>query len=386
MADFAPGFVMQEALDAICLCMQLNGTGIDGMDAPAMDERWRTEFDSRQTDPSRQEKRALSDGTAQAIEGMGPFDNAWAAWKCVFDENLYAIVIRGTVGEVSSILDDVLATSVEANAPLPISMPQGSGKQLPLFVVSSQNADTAAVHLGFIWGTAILLYHETLGILRYLLSLPSGSKVLIAGHSQGAAIATLVHAVLLHATTDASGTMPEALKAKSLSFKSYVFAQPRPGNWQFGQDFAQAAGNRGMALCINNSRDWVPQVPLTMDMPDEVAGNPIDPYLSAKHPILKRLADIVEASARDARSAIGEVAQKAADRAMTYLGQNMPAGTYLLDGTPPNSAAPYLNYVQCGRLYSLAGQVAVEESTDPLWQHHCGNYYKLLMAQGAMFK
>ena len=386
MADFAPGFVMQEALDAICLCMQLNGTGINGMDAPAVDERWRSTFDSRRTDPAQQETRTLFDETTQTIEGIGPFDNAWAAWQSVIDESLYAIVIRGTVGSLTSILDDVLATSVRANAPLPISMPQGAGKQLPLFTVSSQNAGTAAVHLGFIWGAAILLYHESLGILRYLLTLPPGSKVLIAGHSQGAAIATLVHAVLLHAATDASGAMPDALKAKSLSFKSYVFAQPKPGNWQFGHDFAQVAGNGGMALCINNSRDWVPQVPLTMDMPDEVTGSPIDPYLSAKHPILKRLTDMVETSARDARRAVGEVAQMAADKAMAYLGQHMPAGTFLLDETPPDNAAPYLNYVQCGRLYSLEGQASPEESSDPLWQHHCGNYYKLLMSQGATFE
>jgi hypothetical protein len=216
--------------------------------------------------------------------------------------------------------------------------------------------------------------------------LPSGSKVLIAGHSQGAAIATLVHAVLLHAATDASGAMPDALRAKSLSFKSYVFAQPKPGNWQFGHDFAQAAGNRGMALCINNNRDWVPQVPLTMDMPDEVTGNPIDPYLSTKHWMVKHMADIIEAGARDARRAIGEVAQVAADKAMAYLGANMPSGGYLQDGPPPSGAAPYLNYVQCGRLYSLEGKADAQEASDALWQHHCGNYYKLLSAQATAFK
>ena len=386
MADFAPGFVAQEADDAICLCMQLNGTGIDGLEPPAVVERWHPEFDSRQTDPAQQEVRTLADGKSQTIEGMGPFDNAWAAWKCVVDENLYAIVIRGTVGSRSSILDDVLATSVRANAPLSILMPQGPGKQLPLFTVSSQNAGAGAVHLGFIWGAAILLYHETRGILRYLLSLPSGSQVLITGHSQGAAIATLVHAVLLHAATDASGAMPDELKAKALSFKSYVFAQPKPGNWQFGHDFAQSAGNRGMALCINNNRDWVPQVPLTMDMPDEVMGNPIDPYLSAKHWLLKRMADAVETGAREIRSSIGEVAERAAHEAPAYLGRHMSSSSYLINQTPLDNAAPYLNYVQCGRLYSLEGEAGPEESSDPLWQHHCGNYYKLLMAHAATFK
>lgn len=72
-------------------------------------------------------------------------------------------------------------------------------------MVSSANAANAAVHMGFIWGTAILVYHNDLGILKYLLGLPAGSKILIAGHSQGAAIATLLHAMLWHASTDARG-------------------------------------------------------------------------------------------------------------------------------------------------------------------------------------
>ena len=383
---FTPGFVLQEAQHAIRLCMQLNGTGIGGMSPPPAGANWNFVFDSRQNEPTMQERLTLQDGSSRAITGMGPFDNAWAAWQDPADKRINALAIRGTVGATSSILDDVLATSVRANAPLAITMPGNVGKQLPLCCVSAGCAETAAVHLGFIWGAAILLHHETKGILRHLLTLPPQSRILITGHSQGAAIATLLHAILLHASTDATGPMPDALKQKQFSYKSYVFAQPKPGNWQFGNDFAQAAGNLGMACCINNSRDWVPQVPLTLDMPDEVTGNPMDPYLSTRHPLLKRLADIVEAGAREARDAVGEVAKLGASRAAAYLGSNMPSGTYLNAGQAPDNTAPYLNYVQCGRLFSLQGQAEREEDADPLWQHHCGNYYRLLNAQGGAFR
>lgn len=381
--SFARGFIMQEAQDAIRLCMQLNGTGITGMDPPSVGSAWNLVSDSRQNDPARQESLTLQDGSSQTITGLGPFDNAWAAWQHPADNRINAIAIRGTVNTPSSILDDVLATSVRANAPLPITMPGNIGKQLPLICVSDNSSDTAAVHLGFVWGAAILLYHEANGILRHLLTLPTESQILITGHSQGAAIATLLHAILLHASTDATGTMPDEIKQKHFTYKSYVFAQPKPGNWQFGNDLAQVAGNLGMVHCINNSRDWVPQVPLTLDMPDEVTGNPIDPYLSAKHPIMKRLVDIAEAGARDARLAVGDVAKLGASKAAAYLGSQMPSGTYLNVGHAQDNTAPYLNYVQCGRLFSLQGNAGSEENSDPLWQHHCGNYYRLLGVQGA---
>jgi len=381
---FTPGFVASEATDAVNLCMQLNGTGLSGRSAPSVAGRWLQQFDSRQTTPARKETRDRSDGTQQVIDGIGPFDNAWAAWKSLQDEQLYAVVIRGTVGASSSILDDVLSTSIRACSGLQVKTPDNLMRRLPLSMVSSANAANAAVHMGFIWGTAILLYHTDLGILRYLLGLPAGSRILIAGHSQGAAIATLLHAMLLHASTDATGPLADALKPKEFQYKSYVFAQPKPGNWQFGHDYAQMAGNRGMGLCLNNSRDWVPQVPLTVDLPDEVTNNPIDPYLANKHPVLMEMANLLGKAAQAGRVAIGDVAQFGADRATDYLGAHIDE-KFLSDGAVDDSA-PYLNYVQCGRLYSLLAEGSPEESKDPLWQHHCGNYAKLLAEQVCSFK
>ncbi|MDE2255782.1 MAG: hypothetical protein KGL42_16165 [Betaproteobacteria bacterium] len=373
-----------EATDAVNLCMQLNGTGLAGQSPPDVSSTWLQQFDSRQTDPSLKESRDRANAPPQVIDGMGPFDNAWAAWKSLQDEQLYAVVIRGTVDAASSILDDVLSTSIRANGALPVKTPDGTMRSLPLSMVSTDNAADAAVHMGFIWGTAILLYHKDLGILKYLLGLPAGSRILIAGHSQGAAIATLLHAMLLHASTDATGPLADALRPKNFQYKSYVFAQPKPGNWQFGHDYAQMTANRGLAICLNNSRDWVPQVPLTVDLPDEVTGNPIDPYLATKHPVLMEMADLLGKAAQAGRVAIGDVAQFAADRAKGYLGAHID-GQFLSDGFVEDTA-PYLNYVQCGRLYSLCAEACPEENIDALWQHHCGNYAELLADQVGSFK
>lgn len=368
---FAPGFVASEATDAVNLCMQLNGTGLTGLDGQPEPPR---EVSSRWTSDSRQ------------TESLGPFNNAWSAWKSVQDSDLYAVVVRGTVGDFGSILDDVLATSVRANSFLPVRAPDGSMNSLPLQLVSSAKAANAAVHLGFTWGAAILLYHRDEGILKYLLGLPTGSKILIAGHSQGAAIATLLHAMLLHASTDGAGPLAKAMKPKDFDFKSYVFAQPKPGNWQFAHDFAQVAGNRGLAHCINNDSDWVPQVPLSLEQPDEVTGNPIGTYLAEKHRAVELLVNEIGHLAQLARSAISDVAECAAVEATDYLGKNIDVAQFLSTETGGNTA-PNLDYVQCGRFYSLCGKATpAKHSDDVLWQHHCGNYAELLADQVDSFK
>ncbi len=384
--DFSPGFLAAEATDAINLCMQLNGTGLTGQDPPKLGGRWANSFDSRRYDPQIQETIELADGTAKTIVGMGPFDNAWGLWQGVVDKGLYAVVIRGTVDNANSILEDALATTVFANGALNAPAPDGGQRHLLLATVSADNAQNAAVHLGFIWGAAILLYHKDLGILNQLGRLPAGSRVLITGHSQGAAIATLLHALLLHASTaDGVGALANVLKPKRFRYKSYVFAQPRPGNWQFGHDFAQVAGNRGFALCLNNSRDWVPQVPLSIDLPDQITGNPIDPYLESRHPLIKQMADIAGAGAHKIRAMVSDIANHRSGTAATYLGAHIDANEFLIAGAAADNGAPYLNYVQCGRLYSLSGKPSPNEASDALWQHHCGNYGSLLKEQSPDF-
>jgi hypothetical protein len=373
---FTPGFNYAEAESMLKLCMQLNGTGLkddSGNDIPPpnVSGDWGLIYNSVEKEPTKKE-RWTRGGAIKEIDGIGPFDNAWGIWK----ENRtsrYAIVIRGTVSEPSSILDDVLATTILANSFLKLQLPNGQKKILPIQTVSEANVENAAVHLGFAWGAATLLYHKTKGILNVLIGLPVESEIYIAGHSQGAAIATLLHSLLQHAGTSSTSSLGSALADKKFSYKSYVFAQPKPGNWQYGHDFAQIAGNFGNALCINNNRDWVPQVPLSFDPPDEVTNNPIDDYLSKNHPVLKLFVGGFESMAQKGRKAISDIVEEAAKNAEHYLGKNID-GKYLLETNDRDNASPDLNYVQCGRLLSMRADKSEKEGSDLFWQHHCGNY------------
>lgn len=109
--QFAQGFVLSEAQDALNLCMQLNGTGVSGVPVPDVTARWDLQYDCRVHDKAHQETRERSDGTRESIDGMGPFDNAWSGWKSRSDPDLHAVVIRGTVGDFFSMLDDAVNSS-----------------------------------------------------------------------------------------------------------------------------------------------------------------------------------------------------------------------------------------------------------------------------------
>jgi hypothetical protein len=381
---FTPNFNYAEAESMLKLCMQLNGTGLkndSGKDIPPPDvsNEWDLVYDSVEKDNEKQEKWARHSGDLKNVNGIGPFDNAWGMWK-EKRTSRYAIVIRGTVNDFTSILDDVLATTIIANSFLKLKLPNGKEKNLPLQTVAAANVENAAVHLGFIWGATILLYHNIKGILKALEQVDANSEIYITGHSQGAAIATLLHSLLQHAGKNAESPLGSVLSKKNFSYKSYFFAQPKPGNWQYGHDFVQLAGNSGHALCINNNRDWVPQVPLAFDLPDEITNNPIDDYLSHNHPFLKLVVEGIESLAQKGRRAVSDVVKEAAEKAESYLGRNIDE-RFLLDASGKDNTSPDLNYVQCGRLHSLCAEKSEKEKKDLFWQHHCGTYEILMEKQ-----
>src|SRR5208283_141394 len=93
----------------------------------------------------------------------------------------------------------------------------------------------AEVHEGFAYGIFTQLFDGDYGVLaRIKDEIPAGSTLIITGHSQGAALATLAHAFFYYAAQEGRFGVPEM----KLKLRSYVFAQPKPGNTQFTLDFA----------------------------------------------------------------------------------------------------------------------------------------------------
>ena len=373
-ADFNPS----EAAQLLEFCIELNNQD-DRKTYPENNEfkpqlgDWVTIFDTR--------KGKGDDPTKNGIE---PFKNAWILLHNQSEQNQYAIAIRGTVSQADSILDDAFATTIAANAG--IEFPKN--RILPITFAATPRAE---VHLGFAYGAFTLLFDKEFGILNVLKDLPEGSKLYITGHSQGAAITTLIHAFLHYAITDPNDRY--GLRNNHFSLKSYVYAQPKPGNAQFALDFARIAGSRGAAFVINNNLDPVPRVPLSR----ETIGESIIDTLNENKPRSRGVSGwIVDGMTLTSQGVFwvrnliaehfGDIVPK------LYKEESVVIDTHYFDGvgelpdpsvnslnyTLAGLAVPVFGYLKGGSLYPFPPD---NDKADWLLQHHATSYRKLINEQ-----
>ncbi len=184
---------------------------------------------------------------------IGPFENKWQLWQRASDRR-FAIALRGTVAQAGSIIEDMIAMMIKADGTLSVGQIDCPYK----FAADPE----AGIHFGFSSGTLLLLTDPTSGILVQLPKngVPAGSDIYVTGHSQGAAMATLLRSYFEH-----SGGVPA-----NCSIKTYVFAQPKPGNQHYADDFEDRFCSSGMAFRVTNTLDWVPQVPFTLQFINDI--------------------------------------------------------------------------------------------------------------------
>ncbi|MBI4984505.1 MAG: hypothetical protein HZC24_03950 [Rhodocyclales bacterium] len=295
---------------------------------------------------------------------IGAFDNKWQLWQDGSADR-YAVIVRGTTYDPGSIVEDLLSVMVPASGALTL------GK----LTVDYKLADEprAAVHLGFLLGTLLLLLDPAAGIVAKLSSLPQHSDVFVAGHSQGAGIATLCRAFLHHS---------DLLASRGFNYKTYVFAQPKPGNDHFGYDFERALGT-ARAFRITNDQDWVPQVPFTIELPRDInEPNPMDRLKDGPFGIVPRLI----ASAQDAFAKAHVTGLKSRiEELERVLGRQDALATHGAAAGAGLNVAPTLNFMGCGVEIVRAGTPGTnpDDPKDFMWQHHAAMYYKLLCEGGA---
>lgn len=211
----------------------------------------------------------VDDLTAEKIQsnanlnGFGPWQNAWLLYQGRGpNAGKYAIAIRGTVfSNTPSAVEDIFFQPVMA-------------KSFLSDAVSFSDSSLASIHSGFAHAAFTTLLDSRYGILPVLdKKVPARSELFVVGHSQGAAMATLVHAFFYHAMRDAdrTGRDPFGLKGKAYRLKSYAFAQPKPGNAPFAAEFARFTQSVDDAIVINNDIDPVPKVPFTMQGTEDLA-------------------------------------------------------------------------------------------------------------------
>ncbi|SDY46414.1 hypothetical protein [Nitrosomonas sp. Nm33] len=373
------GFKTNEAKQLLEFCIELNN----------QDDR-NAHPDNSEFKPDLGQWKIIKDSRAGKKDdptknGFGPFNNAWIALqKSAGDE--YALAIRGTVGQARSILNDVLATTIPADSG--IEFPKN--RNLPITFATTPRAE---VHLGFAYAAFSMLFDNERGIVNLLRSglIPPGAKLFITGHSQGAAIGTLVHAYLHYAITDPTDRYQ--LKDKRLTLKSYVFAQPKPGNYQFALDFARVAGHHGTAFVINNNLDAVPQLPINQQTIAESIADAVSENQGHGRGASGVLIDGLAKAGKAvfwARNLFAEHIANKVDK-LYSLEQAKNIDTSYFDGIAkiPEQAVNSLNYTLSGTLIPVFGisgggnlyPPASSDKPDLLLQHHATTYRKLINQQ-----
>jgi len=294
---------------------------------------------------------------------MGAYDNKWQLWANP-STNQYAVVIRGTVGEVGSIWEDLMAVMIPATGTLPVGSVSFSYKLA--------EDPQAGVHLGFALGMAIVMLDDTNGIITQLQQrVPSGAEILIAGHSQGAAIATLCRSFLEYSAI---------LAAKKYTYKTYLYAQPKPGNNHYACDFERIVSNCATGFCVTNTQDWVPQVPLTLqglislNTPNPLSVIREGNFALAIGGFLHRM---VQRRVKRAHLAKHSLQIKALQQTL-----QKQKHLHIAKSTSPLdlNIMPSLNFVNCGLPITLTGTPGGNPNNpkDFFWQHHATMYYNLL--------
>ena len=344
---FTPGFILAEAQTLLTLA-GLSEDTVPNSPPPPPPTGWQMTFQS---------------------PPLGPFENLFQLWQNNDVPGQYAVAIRGTIEETGSIIEDLASLMIPASFQITVD-------QLTIsFQFAAEPATgvkPAGVHLGFTVGALFLLLDPdhlgTSSILGQLAALPAGSEVYITGHSQGAAVAALV-ASYLHYPNYLTSALP------SLHHKTYVFAQPKPGNDQYSWDFEQAVASQGLGIRVTNPLDWVPQVPLTIQFLQDVnTPNPL-----SGHGLFGGATAMAAVSAAVALSEA-----RALDWAMSQF-VNLPAligakgaPQGLLPGAAPLSIMLSLNFMPAGGEIALVPDPAFSIPDDPFSQHHVATYQALL--------
>lgn len=211
----------------------------------------------------RDSSRSVTAGNYQMIyrSPRVGFKNCYEVWKRA--DNVGVIHIQGTIADAVSWLANFYCPMVSATGNLTIN-------DSTVFNYKLARNSNAYVHAG--WLTA--LAHLAPGILSSIKQLQSEgvNEIFLFGHSQGGAITFLLSSYLHYLQQD-------GVIDKSIFFKTYCSAAPKPGNLQYAYDF-DFINRNGSAFRVVNSADWVPESPTSLQTLNDF--NEANPFKNAK--------------------------------------------------------------------------------------------------------
>ena len=148
-------------------------------------------------------------------------------------------------------------------------------------------------------------------------------------------------------------------------------------------DFARIAASRGTAFVINNNKDWVPQVPLSIEFVDEPGADLL--VQLAKPPGLEGMVNSMLASGAIGFAAGSRafIALKVQEDTIKSILQGHRLDERYLEGPSPGKPIPAhsVNYAVVGTQVPVFGSAAPADAIPddgPMSQHHGTTYRTLL--------
>ncbi len=297
------------------------------------------------------------DTVVSPTESIG-LDNYWRLYRSKSYEGRYAAAVRGTIAAPKSVLADVMLGMLKAEGTLRIKESDAG----PEFEFDFKLADDpdAGVHHGFTYGLGAMMNPAwEYAIVKHMNKAISNgaTEFFITGHSQGAAIATLLRSYLQYQPLDGD-----------VAFKTYVFAQPKPGNDYMAADFDRLFATPALGYRLTNSLDWVPQTGLTIELPSDInEPNPLSVIPSLLVEALERLVKKIVEWTRARTEAHEMLRASARPDMMLAVGEDIASS----------------NYTGMANPIALRGdpQIGNEHDDDMFAQHHLGTYWALMKKQ-----
>jgi len=253
-------------------------------------------------------------------------DNKWELW--IRSDNVAVISLRASIATSASWLENFYAAMIPAQGNLKIN----DSTVVPYQFARNSQATT---HVGWSLG-AILLYRDIRPKMDSLFQHGTHDFILI-GHSQGAALANLVHSLIYY--DQQANRLP-----KDLVVKSYCSAMPKPGNLYYAYDFE--AAHRNWSFTVLNARDWVPEVPFSIQTTDDF--NKVNGIQMLKSQI-KKLPPVKRMALKSVYNKLDRPLKKARKNFIQVLGTMIYKFVDKdLKDFPKPSYANTMNYTRCG--------------------------------------
>lgn len=267
-------------------------------------------------------------------------DNRWDLWTG--EGKTPVISIRGTTIEQKSWLENFYAAMVPATGSIKLS-------DTETFTYKFAADSNAYVHTGWTIGLGTI-WNDILTKVKDLYA-KGERNMLIMGHSQGGAIAYLLHSQLYY--MQQSGQLPA-----DLVFKTYCSAPPKPGNLYYAYDF-DFITRKGSAFRVVNAQDWVTESPISIETTDDL--NKLNPLVNAKASI-KKMPFAQRLAVNYVSNRLKKAPKKASKTFRKYVGKrSFPFVKKNMPGLQQPVYAPSLNYMTAGIPIILQPNTAYSE-------------------------